>query len=585
MHAAPEEILNVAYPIAAIRWRRALSMINHMARSDQRGPGLAIRFASWRARDAYVGNDLDNANRLVGLAWVVYGGFAAALLSLDPPGGRYAEAAWAVAIAMTVLCTVFGLSTLRFRWAGFNVLLAVSYTMVTLLAILQALTAEGGAYQELYLPLFMIGAAAHPPRRVVPFVAYLITVAIGPLLIGDRIHGAISDYSVRMGLWAMCAALFMTVMAQLRKQRLAIRRDGEEAHILARTDVLTGLGNRRQLLEDLEALAPVLTAEQPQFLALFDLDGFKAYNDAYGHPAGDALLHRLGVKLAGGFDGRAQAYRMGGDEFCVLGPVDSGDLADMTRRAAAHLAEHGDGFSIRASHGSVLLPTETTDPAEALRLADRRMYSEKNLARTSAGRQTTDVLLKVLAERSPDLGTHMKDVTDLCRTVARQLALPAHELTPLLQAASLHDVGKSAIPDTILNKPGQLTEDEWAFMHSHTLVGERILGAAPSLAEAARVVRSSHEHFDGRGYPDGLAGDEIPLGARIIAICDAFDAMVSDRPYRKAMSSAAAIAEIVRCAGTQFDPAIVDAFYQSQLNVTAVAGPQPAVPALAGIVH
>ena len=117
-------------------------------------------------------------------------------------------------------------------------------------------------------------------------------------------------------------------------------------------------------------------------------------------------------------------------------------------------------------------------------------------------------------------------------------------MTPLLQAAALHDVGKVAIPDAILDKPGPLDEAEWEFMRTHTLIGERILAEAPALAEAAKIVRSSHERYDGDGYPDGLAGDEIPLAARIIAVCDSFDAMTSDRPYRTAMSTEGALSEL-----------------------------------------
>ena len=127
-------------------------------------------------------------------------------------------------------------------------------------------------------------------------------------------------------------------------------------------------------------------------------------------------------------------------------------------------------------------------------------------------------------------------------------------------AAELHDVGKVAIPDAIINKPGPLDDDEWAFMRRHTLIGERIVAAAPALGAVAQLVRASHERWDGDGYPDAIAGEDIPLGARIVAVCDAYDAIVSDRPYRRGRSAAEAMVELHRCAGTQFDPAVVDAF-------------------------
>jgi HD-GYP domain-containing protein (c-di-GMP phosphodiesterase class II) len=133
------------------------------------------------------------------------------------------------------------------------------------------------------------------------------------------------------------------------------------------------------------------------------------------------------------------------------------------------------------------------------------------------------------------------------------------QVGPLLQAASLHDVGKAAIPDEILLKEGPLDVDEWALMRRHTLIGERILDAAPALARAAKLVRWSHERWDGHGYPDGISGEQIPLGSRIIAVCDAYDAMTSERPYRKAMSALEAMRELQRSAGAQFDPAVVRA--------------------------
>jgi HD-GYP domain-containing protein (c-di-GMP phosphodiesterase class II) len=207
-----------------------------------------------------------------------------------------------------------------------------------------------------------------------------------------------------------------------------------------------------------------------------------------------------------------------------------------------------------------MLPTEASTASEALGTADRRMYAHKRSARSSPGRQTTDVLLQILTERDPALGHHLDDVTALCKAVAIRLGMRDDELGPLLQAASLHDVGKAAIPDDILRKDGPLDVEEWALMRQHTLIGERILVAAPALSRAAKLVRWSHERWDGHGYPDGISGEKIPLGSRIISVCDAFDAMTADRPYRKAMTASAALSELKRCTGEQFDPAVVSAF-------------------------
>jgi diguanylate cyclase (GGDEF)-like protein/PAS domain S-box-containing protein len=337
------------------------------------------------------------------------------------------------------------------------------------------------------------------------------------------------------------------------------KRAAEELTHQALHDPLTGLANRRALVADLEQGIADATSARPLLLALFDLDGFKTYNDTFGHPAGDALLTRLARRLQATLDDSASAYRVGGDEFCVLSTAN--DPHGLPKRAAEALAEQGEGFTVTASYGSVLLPFEATTATEALREADRRMYARKSSdSRSSAGRQSADVLLRILSERSPALGVHLDEVTGLCDAVAERLGMPEADRSPLLQAASLHDVGKAAIPDEILNKPGPLNDEEWAFMRRHTIIGERILSAAPALSRAAKLVRWSHERFDGDGYPDGLAGQAIPLASRIIAVCDAYDAMVAERPYKQPTEPRAARAELRRCAGRQFDPEVVEVF-------------------------
>jgi diguanylate cyclase (GGDEF)-like protein/putative nucleotidyltransferase with HDIG domain len=327
----------------------------------------------------------------------------------------------------------------------------------------------------------------------------------------------------------------------------------------ALTDALTGLGNRRALNRDLERVACGLRA--PAVLALFDLDGFKHYNDSYGHPAGDALLQRLGSKLAEHVAGAGTAYRMGGDEFCVLLDLDDDRDPDaQAATAAAALTEHGDGFVITCSLGAIAVPAEVDQAEGALRIADQRMYAHKHSARTSARNQSRDVLLRALAERNPELGEHISGVAELAEAVARHLDLDPEQVEHVRHAAALHDVGKMAIPDAILDKPAALDDDEWQFIRRHTIIGERIVAAAPALRPVAALVRSSHERWDGAGYPDKLAGENIPLGARIVSVCDAFDAMVADRPYRAGMDAAEALAELERCAGSQFDPRVVAAF-------------------------
>jgi len=299
-------------------------------------------------------------------------------------------------------------------------------------------------------------------------------------------------------------------------------------------------------------------------LLLFDLDGFKSYNDAFGHPAGDSLLHRLAGKLDVAAAPFGTAYRMGGDEFCVIADGRAVDRGPIVVAALRALRDEGEGFQITSAYGAAILPDEATELTEALRIADTRLYGNKDSRRASAGRQTREVLLSALHERDEALTGHLSAVARLARAVGERLGLTDADLQELILAAELHDVGKLAIPDSILSKPDPLTDDEWVFIHRHTVIGERILSSAPALARIARFVRSTHERVDGTGYPDGLTGDQIPLLSRIVSACDAFHAVTEDRPYRSALNGEDAAAELVRCRGTQFDPAVVDAVLEAR---------------------
>jgi diguanylate cyclase (GGDEF)-like protein len=389
---------------------------------------------------------------------------------------------------------------------------------------------------------------------VVPSACGLVAIGLLTLDHYSPIHGA------AVVLAALTVVLVTVRMALVFRENLAML---EEHRTEALTDALTGLRNRRSLMLDLDRELPLATVEEPRVLILFDLDGFKQYNDAFGHLAGDGLLSRFGERLRCTVRGHGRAYRLGGDEFCVLVEPDAAGPDPLVAACCSALSDHGEGFEITASHGAVSVPVEAESPTEALQLADRRMYARKGGHRMSARRQSRDVLLSTLSERQPDLRHHLHEVAELALAVGRELGMNPEELDELARAAELRDLGKIAIPDAILSKPGALNEAEWAFMRRHTVVGERILLSAPALRPVARLVRSSHERFDGSGYPDGLAGEDIPLGARIVAVCDAYEAMTSDRPYRPPMSPEEAIAELGACAGSQFDPAVVDAFLRT----------------------
>jgi two-component system, cell cycle response regulator len=340
--------------------------------------------------------------------------------------------------------------------------------------------------------------------------------------------------------------------------RETMRASQRELERLGSTDPLTSLGNRRRLMSELER---VLAEGTPAVLAIFDLDGFKEYNDRFGHAAGDSLLVRLTARLRAAVGTADGVYRLGGDEFCVLSP-DAGreGTAEAVAGWTTCFAESGNGFVISASCGFAEIPVEAGEASAALRLCDRRMYAAKHGRRATAARQTRDVLLAALAARHAELGEHSHSVAGSAEQIAEAMRLTRPEMQEIVYAAELHDVGKVAIPEAILAKPGPLDAGEWEFVRRHSMIGERIVGAASSMRTVARIVRATHERFDGAGYPDRTAGEAIPVGARIVCVCDAYDAMTSPRAYRARRSHRQALAELRRCAGTQFDPEVVRQF-------------------------
>jgi two-component system, cell cycle response regulator len=330
----------------------------------------------------------------------------------------------------------------------------------------------------------------------------------------------------------------------------------------ALTDPLTGLGNRRHLMRDLaEAMRAVRRDEEPRALLLYDLDGFKDYNDTFGHPAGDALLTRMGQALVRASAPFGRAYRIGGDEFCVVAETSGISLETVKQLCGAALSDHGEGFRVGASCGATELRTDDQEPSAALRRADRELYRHKR-TRSAASRQMVDVLLRALDERQPALSGRGPGVAMLAGAVAERLGLSTGEVDEVVRAAQLRDIGKLGIPDGILGKPGPLTQQEIAYVREHTIIGERILNVAPALTEVGRIVRASHERWDGTGYPDGLAGEDIPLAARIVAACDAYAAMTSKRPHRPAIAPEAAAIALHNGAAAQFDPAVVAALLE-----------------------
>jgi diguanylate cyclase (GGDEF)-like protein len=386
-------------------------------------------------------------------------------------------------------------------------------------------------------------------------------------------------------LWERSPALSMALVGPLLAIALYQRSTFAvlKAMRLALTDPLTGLGNHRHFHERLQRELSLAEQDGTSVtLCLVDIDDFKQVNDRYGHPVGDRVLAQIATRLRQG----GESFRLGGDEFAVLLPgLDDRNAVAVARSivervGAAQLEQVG---SLTVSAGVATFPVQGVGRDELIRLADSALYwakeDGKNRARTYEAAKIELAQLQQLAD-SPDraaryraaaslakavdardayTGSHSERVGELAARIARRLGSDESliELTRL--AASLHDLGKLAIPEEILRKPSELNESERLVLQRHPQIGYRMLESL-GVEPIAEWVLHHHERWDGDGYPDRLRGDEIPLGARIIFVADAYDAMTSERVYRKPLSPREALEELERCSGSQFDPMIVDAF-------------------------
>jgi len=322
-------------------------------------------------------------------------------------------------------------------------------------------------------------------------------------------------------------------------------------------DALTGLGDERKLMRDMGVRPAPAGRTGTLVLTLFDLEGFKHYNDSYGRACGDVMLRRLAGRLEEAIGPDAEAYRTRGDEFAVLYRGTLIDAKPVIQAAAESLVDFGEGFMIRAWHGSVVLPHETEFAGDALKLADQRLQQHRHDPRNDA---TPELALRE-ANRRP-IPAPAYEAGEIAQRIAMAMGIAGTTLSDLVAATELRDVGMMAVPDSIILEPGGLNLDDRRLIRLHTLVGERLLSANFGMGEVASVVRSSHEQWDGRGYPDGLAGEQIPLAARIVFAAGVFCDLTAARPHRPALSVLDAMAEIQRQAGTMFDPAVVEVLAQ-----------------------
>ena len=344
----------------------------------------------------------------------------------------------------------------------------------------------------------------------------------------------------------------------------------------ARTDALTGLLNHGAMqLRVREEIARARRDGTPLSFVIIDLDDFKRVNDVRGHQAGDELLRQVAALLHAELRPYDQVARYGGDEFVLLLPgsdeATAHAVAERVRDAMAASMVGACSLGVAQWH-------EPLDADALLEHADRALLLAKRTGKGRVAVANADVerelailqaqrgspaavqaLAAAIEERDNYTHEHSEEVVHLARGVAMLLGLQSDQAERIAHAALLHDVGKLAVPNEILHKPGPLTPEEWVQMADHPVAGERILLRIPDLTVIAPVVRHEHEHWDGSGYPDGLRGRRIPIGSRIILACDAYHAMITDRPYRAALSAAEAADELRRGSGTQFDPDVVDA--------------------------
>ncbi|MBS3991766.1 MAG: diguanylate cyclase [Erysipelothrix sp.] len=369
-------------------------------------------------------------------------------------------------------------------------------------------------------------------------------------------NGKIERYITAQGVNVPDSPLIISMVMDVTEQKLK-----EEAVIYTSNhDFLTKLPNRKYFEEKLIELDQ--KRFYPLLVTMIDFDGLKLINDAYGHNIGDKALREVSMVLSSSIRGSDFLARVGGDEFVILCPNTTSDEFNdlqltITKNLQSVVVEE---MKLSLSIGYDIKKYETTDINEVLKNAENNMYSSKILHGQSARNETIMALFETLNEKYETEKLHSDRVSKYCKKMGETLRLSFDQIKELEFAGLMHDIGKITIPDNILDKPDKLTEEEWIIMKKHTINGYNILRSADKYSRLAEYALTHHERWDGKGYPNGLKGEDIPLFSRIISIADAYEAMTSNRPYRKALDSRIAIAELYRYAGTQFDEKLVEIF-------------------------
>jgi len=325
-------------------------------------------------------------------------------------------------------------------------------------------------------------------------------------------------------------------------------------------DELTGLYNRRFYEEEMKRIDT--SRNLPLTIIMGDVNGLKLVNDSFGHAVGDELLKKAAQAIKKGCRADDVIARLGGDEFIAILPnTGKTEMNAIINRIKSNVdSEKISDLEISISFGYGTKENENQNIQDIFKSAEDSMYRQKLGESSSIKSKTIDLIMNTLYEKNPREQLHSKRVSETCEFISQSMNLSEADSQQMKIAGLMHDIGKIGIDEHVLNSTGLLNHDEWEEIRRHSEVGYRILSSCNEFAEIAESVLEHHERWDGKGYPKGLQGEEISLAARIIAIADSFDAMTGERTYKSSLSVDEALEEIMKCAGTQFDPNITKVF-------------------------
>jgi diguanylate cyclase (GGDEF)-like protein/putative nucleotidyltransferase with HDIG domain len=529
-----------------------------------------------RERDAVVNGEMNLLVTFLMALFVI--GPTLGLISLTLPHAGDANDLGIIAVvaAAYVIAALIAVWRRRFPQWAFEVVAALGSVLISASIYFSGTNTTTGAFFYLWV---VLGSAYFFPRSRV--AAQLVVVAIGyavALALKPEVPGMVQAWIVAVGTLSVAAGLFVITREHVAR---LVARLAEAAD----TDPLTELLNRRGFGRHLELeLDRAERFETEVSLIIGDLDHFKTVNDRFGHQTGDAVLVEVGNVLRRHARRIDCVARIGGEEFALVIPNSDAGGAYVTAERLRHRvrdaleSRHPD---VTISFGIASFPNDGESVERLLRSADKSLYAAKTLGRDRTVIYSREVVgalasgpagelvgpsnlstLLILAEaldlRDPRTSRHSETVGRYAEGMARELGFSDERTERIRLAGVLHDIGKIGVADSILFKDGPLTDDEWAEIRNHPEIGARLL-SGPGFADLRAAILAHHERLDGKGYPFGLGGDAVPLEARIIAVADAFEAMLADRPYRRGRPSDEALAELDRCSGAQFDPRVVEA--------------------------